>query len=440
MMKEATANDKGPDRSTPPPVHDIERVEFIPPQEHRLSNGIPLYEMHGGTEEVVRVELMFQAGVKYQDRPGLANAVNELLKEGTTKRSAREISEAIEHYGVSFEQKVDRDHAWIGFSVLSEYLQPLLEILREILEEAAFPQEEVDHYLDQQKDELLEEREKVSFLAKQRFFPVVFGADHPYGSSIEDSQVLDRIDRDSVLEFYQKHYLRKGGVTLFLSGKSESWMIESLDRHLGGGVLAGGSAQAMDAGSANPSENKAHSVQKDGALQAALRIGKPLFGRSHEDYPGMVVLSTLLGGYFGSRLMMNIREDKGYTYGIGAGVFPLQDGGFFTIATEVGSHVREAALEEVQKELQRLQDEEVAVEELDHVRKYIQGNLLRSADGPFAMANLFKNVYSDGADLSYYDRLMETVNSITPQRIQELAREHLSPRDMYTVTAGDLKE
>lgn len=436
MSREEEVHLKSPDRSQAPSIHAIERMELKKPAKHTLSNGLPLYELHGGTEDVVKLQLLFQAGTKYQDRPGLAAATNELIKEGTERRSAQEINELVEHYGVSLSSKVDRDHASLGFYVLSRHLEPVLSILQEILEGAIFPEEELEHYIDQQKDELLEEREKVSYLARQRFLPVIFGEEHPYGRTIENPEILDRIDRESVRRFYREHYFEKGGVSLFFSGKTDETLIRAIDEKLGGLPLQPESSDSFTVGPPQPSTDPEHFVHKEGALQAALRIGKPLFGRDHPDHHGVMVLTALLGGYFGSRLMMNIREDKGYTYGIGAALIPLQESGFFTIATEVGSQVKDDALKEIRKELELLQMEQVSDEELEHVRRFMQGSFLRAADGPFAMMELFKKVHKAGLDLDHYDRLMETVNSITPERLQELARTHLRPEDMRTVVAG----
>ncbi len=425
------------DRSVPPPVHPIEELRLKAPTCHELSNGIPVFEVHGGTEELVRVEVMLQAGIKYQKRPGLASAVNALIKEGTPKRSSRELAEAFEYYGVSLDQRVDRDHAWLAFYVLSEHLNAVLALLREIWEEAEFPQEELSHYVEQEKDELLEDQEKSSFLAKQRLMPVLFGEDHPYGQVIADPSLLDELRREEIRDFYQKHYARGAGVSIIISGNTRPGMIENLDRYLGGFPETINEHGPLKTPPPNPSADKEHWVKKDGALQASLRIGKPLFGRDHPDYPGMVVLSTLLGGFFGSRLMMNLREDKGYTYGVGCGTMPLQDSGFFVIATEVGAQVREAAVEEIRREIRELAEKPIETEELEHVRRYMEGMFLRSADGPFGKADLFKNVYRSGMDLSFYDRLMETVHSITPEELRGLARKHLNEEDLYVVIAGD---
>ncbi|MFB6259085.1 MAG: M16 family metallopeptidase [Flavobacteriales bacterium] len=269
---------------------------------------------------------------------------------------------------------------------------------------------------------------------------MIFGEAHPYGQVIESPFVLDRIHREELQSFYKEQYLGQGGITIFISGRTEPWMLNALDEEIGGIAEAKGEDPPYKVPPADPSAPAEHWVKKEGALQAAIRVGKPLFGRDHPDFPGMVILSTLLGGYFGSRLMMNLREDKGYTYGVGCASIALQDSGFFAIATEVGTQVREAAIEEIRKEVRRLSDEPVAAEELEHVRRYMEGSFLSSADGPFAQADLFKNVHRAGLDLSYYDKLMETLHNITPEELQGLAQKHLREEDLRTVIAGDPKE
>jgi predicted Zn-dependent peptidase len=165
-------------------------------------------------------------------------------------------------------------------------------------------------------------------------------------------------------------------------------------------------------------------------------MGRFLFPKSHPDYIDFQVLNTILGDYFGSRLMSNIREDKGYTYGIGSGVMDLNQTGYFVIVTEVGKEVLDLTLNEIKLEMERLQNELVAGDELDLVKNYMLGQLLKSADGPYAMLDMYNSVDMYGLTLAFYDEAIQKIKHITPERIRELAKQYLNVEDFLIITAG----
>jgi zinc protease len=161
-----------------------------------------------------------------------------------------------------------------------------------------------------------------------------------------------------------------------------------------------------------------------------------MFSRSHADFAGMKVLNAILGGYFGSRLMNNLREDKGYTYGIGSSVVPLRKGGYFVISGEVGAGVTKEALSEIKFELNRLCAEQVGESELSLVRSYLTGEMLRAVDGPFAQADLYRELIEDGLEISHFEELIDTIRHINAQQLQDLAIRYLSPDDLFTLVVG----
>ncbi len=165
-------------------------------------------------------------------------------------------------------------------------------------------------------------------------------------------------------------------------------------------------------------------------------MGRFLFPKSHPDYIDFQVLNTILGDYFGSRLMSNIREDKGYTYGIGSGVMDMNKTGYFVIVTEVGKEVLDKTLHEIKFELERLQNEPVPEDELDLVKNYMLGQLLKSADGPYAMLDMYNGVDMYDLNLDFYDRAIRQIKEITPARIRELAQQYLNFEDFLIITAG----
>ena len=167
-----------------------------------------------------------------------------------------------------------------------------------------------------------------------------------------------------------------------------------------------------------------------------MRLGRILFNKKHPDYLDFLVLNTLIGDYFGSRLMTNIREDKGYTYGIGSMLAEVNEFGYFIIATEVRKDVMKNTLDEVKFEFDRLKNELVPNEEMELVKNYMLGQLLKSADGAYAMTDLFLSAEAQGKDLDFYNEALQSIRSITPQRIQELANTYLNWEDYTVISAG----
>jgi predicted Zn-dependent peptidase len=177
-------------------------------------------------------------------------------------------------------------------------------------------------------------------------------------------------------------------------------------------------------------------IPRKEVFQSAIRVGKELFNRHHTDYAGMQVLNTVLGGYFGSRLMKNIREDKGYTYGIGSMIISLHHSGYFVIASEVGTGVTKKAVKEVFVEINRLRNELIPENELSLVKNYIMGQIIRMFDGPFATADTIKSILEYGLDFDYYDRTIETIMGITAVELRDLANKYLKPETFTEIIAG----
>jgi predicted Zn-dependent peptidase len=178
------------------------------------------------------------------------------------------------------------------------------------------------------------------------------------------------------------------------------------------------------------------SVSKEGALQSSIRIGRILFTRKHVDFIPFTILNTVLGDYFGSRLMSNLREDKGFTYGINSMVSEYQNAGYFLVATDVAAEKKESALNEIRFELEKLQNEPIEQHELELVKNYLLGQLLKSADGPYAMTDLYVHLQDYGLEADYYNGYIQEINEITSEKLQECAKKYFNWNDLTIVTAG----
>jgi len=320
------------------------------------------------------------------------------------------------------------------FYSLNKYLDDLLPVLHEIALKAVFPQEEVETVIRKQHQEFLVNMEKVNFVARQNFGALIFGKKHPYGQSAKDEDYR-KINNRVLQQYFEKRY-RRAPFSMILAGKIPEGIIGKLNKYFGQHPIA-----EHNAGShiypIEPSPDQSHFIEKPGALQSALRIGKPVINKLHPDYQKLKVLNTLFGGYFGSRLMTNIREDKGYTYGIGSGIVSFRYTGMFYIASEVGAEVTRKAFVEIDREIEKLINEPVHDEELELVKSYMTGNFLRSADGPFALAELFRSVLPFGLTMDYYRDFLSTIKTITTEEIINLAVTYLQPDSLIRLTVGN---
>lgn len=420
-------------RTIAPEFKTIEKIDIIRATEQVLDNDIPLYTINAGSQELTKVEFIFCAGMYQQNRTLLASSTNTLLESGTTKHNALQLSEHIDFFGSFLELEVGQDYASVTVYSLNKYLNESLAFLEEILKDSVFPQSEIDILLANKKQKHLINSGKVSHLARRQFSELLFGPQHPYGVNAK-TEDFDTLRQSDIITFFRNNYSFKN-CFIVAAGNLPKDLHAVLNSHFGD-KWGSDSIPAIKASPIMGTTQQKHLVAKNDAIQSAIRIGRVLFNKTHEDYFKFQVLNTILGGYFGSRLMANIREDKGYTYGIGSGLTSLVHSGFFYISTEVGSDVTKNALEEIYKEIKLLRENAVSTEELETVRNYILGQFLRSVDGPFALAEKFIAVKEFGLDYSYYSRYFDAVKSVTPNELQYLANIYLQEKDLIECVAG----
>jgi predicted Zn-dependent peptidase len=262
---------------------------------------------------------------------------------------------------------------------------------------------------------------------------MLFGKDHPYGIDVEEND-FDRVNLGEIRSFYSRYY-HSGNCTMVASGNLPEDLSVTLNEFFGNAEWGNIQKVSKPYVPLQTDNSRQFSEKKD-AIQSAIKIGRPLFNKTNPDYFHFQVMNTILGGYFGSRLMANIREDKGYTYGIGSGLMPLVNAGYFYISTEVGADVTQKALDEIYKEIKIMREQLVPVEELETVRNYILGQFLRSVDGPFALADKFKAVWEFGLDYDYFDKYFKAVKNITQEQVREMAAKYLQEKDLLECVVG----
>ncbi len=422
------------DRKITPAFKAVEKIEMIHATEKRLRNNIPVYAIDAGSQEIIKIEFLFDAGMFQQGRALQATTTNALLEEGTSKMNASQIADAVDFYGAFLELSVEQDNASVVLYTLNKHIGSTLPVIEQIIKDAVFPEQEIETHLKNKKQKFLVNNQKVATLARKRFSELIFGEKHPYGLDVKD-QDFETIKRSDIVQFYSQYY-RSGNCKIILAGKVNDDLYKLLDDHFGGNDWSGTNNIKTASVKTVSSTDREEIIYKADAIQSAIRIGKIMFNKTHVDYHPMQVLNTVYGGYFGSRLMSNIREDKGYTYGIGSGMVSLEHSGYFFISTEVGVDVCKNAIDEIYFEMKRLRDEPVGEEELQLVKNYMIGTFLRSVDGPFAMANKFKSIMEYGLGYDYFDRYLATIRAISASDIKELANKYFDKDSMIELVVG----
>lgn len=405
----------------------------LPEPECRIArNGCPLYHLRADDFEVARVSFVFHAGTAHQRRPFAASATANLLAEGSARSTGRQIAERLDFLGAWYGVSIDRDCVYLNFASLTRLLPQTLEIAAEILLEPAFPEREVRTYADNRREQLSIERRKVDVAARERFTQALFGDGHPYGITYDASE-YDTLTREDLDEHYRRMYVAANCFAV-CSGHLEPEHLDTVVRML----------EALPARPVEPllfppvQTFREAFVARAGAVQSSLRLGRLLFPRSHPDFVGMQVLATLLGGYYGSRLMTSLREERGYTYGVMATIVNFEHAGYLAIATDVGRENTADALAVCRAEIDRLRHERVGTEELEMVRRMMTGEMMRILDGPFGIADATIENILCRTDNASIDRNLQTIRSITPDDLRRLACRYLDPKDLVTVVAGEV--
>lgn len=419
-------------RTLIPESRQVNEINFIAPKQQELANGIKVFTVNAGKQELVRIEFVFENVNWDESKPLQAIAVNHLINNGTAKLTAKEIADQVDYYGAFLQTEYGADQSSIKIYTLNKHLQEVLPILWSILNESIFPQQELDIFKQNQQQSLKVSLQKNDFIARKNFAHAIFGTS-TYGSDIEveDYQAIERAD---LVSYFNAAY-KPENCTIFVAGKFEQAEFDLLDASFGKGwnnqVVSKVNEFSFDF-----SPKGEIFIERPDAIQSAIRMGTLSINRTHVDFAGFQVMNCLLGGYFGSRLMANIREDKGYTYGIGSAIVSMKDAGYFFIATEVGADVCTSALNEIEKEIDLLKTELVTEEELSLVRSYMLGSMLGSLENAFSHADKFKNIYYSGLGYDYYDNYIKTVKSITAEELKALANKYLNTADFTKVVVG----
>jgi len=421
-------------RTIAPPLVDALDFHFVLPPCNQVicSNGIPIYWLQAGEQEVVEIDWVFPGGLWSETKTATAQAVAALLKNGTASRTAYEINDTIESYGATLRVSVNNDFATLTLFSLVKHLPRLLPVIQELIQQPAFPEQELQVYVQNAIQRLNINLLQSDFIANRRIDAMLFGSSHPYGkyTLAEDLKSLETED----LHQYHSRHFKAQSCRIFMAGKINEQEVALIAQYFGSENWGSPEIMPEPKHELQPDSEKIQRiVNNENGVQGAVRLGRDFVTRSHPDFSPMIVLNTLFGGYFGSRLMANIREEKGYTYGIYSHLYPTRKAGALLVATEAGREVCEQTIVEVFREMKRLRDTPAPAEELLLVKNYLLGNLLGDLDGAFSILQRWKNLILNDLPESHFYRNIDIYKTISAEALQELAQRYLVEEAFYNL-------
>jgi zinc protease len=417
------------DRKTPPPFIHSTSFDLIKPERKTLSNGVDVFLVRGGNQDVIKVECIFKAGRWFETQLGAAYFCGHLLNKGSKTKSSFEIAQIFDQYGAHLEIQPGLDFISVALYGLTKYLTPALDLLIEILTVPEFPAKEVDQHKSIFIQNLKVNEEKTSYLASKGFRKRLFGDTHPYGTELEEGSV-NKITRDVIRSHFSNFFQ---SFSVFVSGKVDDISEATIANKFA--IISTGTQHARSVDIKPQPAFHTH-IEKEGSVQCSIRAGKRSLMRSHPDYAQAIFVSHILGGYFGSRLMKNIREEKGLTYGIYASIHPLFNDSYFVIGADVNRENLSLTMDEIRKELKILRTERITDDELDTAKNHFIGSLQSEITTSFAHADKIKTIFLNKLPQNFYQQLIHTIDAITAEEIIRISETHFHEDSCSEVSVG----
>ena len=417
------------DRKTAPAFKSPEVFKLPSCRKEKLSNGIPYFEFLSSPQPALKIEFVFKAGQLFEEKQSVAFFTSKLLTSGTTTLTANEIEEKIATFGAFVELNYAQDTAGLTLYCLAKHLDTLLPFIIDLFNNAAYPEEEIENFRNIQQQNLKVNLEKTSYLASVAFKESFFG-NHPYSRSLTFDS-LNAVTREDVISYFSKSF-NWSNAAVFVSGGGASSFYSVFDKYLNSQLVTDNDTSYDDVQGYGTGRKN---VSKD-SLQSSIRVGLPVVKLDHSSYYKVSFLNEVFGGYFGSRLMKNIREDKGYTYGIHSSVVNFLAASYLVVGTDVKADVKEKAIEEILKEMRVLKEEKVPADEIEVVKNFMVGNYLNSINSAFSVMDKHKTIYFQNLPDGFFENYYSSIKTVTAEELVMTAQEFFVDDRIQVVTAG----
>ena len=416
------------DRAQPPPFHLSSDYSLAQPETVHLKDGSPFFLFRDLQQDVVKLELIFDAGKWFEHKLGVGHFTAQMLSKGTIKKNSFQIAEALDSLGAHLEIAPGFDTVSISLFALRKNLLTATGIVAELLMEPSFENEELRLMKEIFLQTLKVNNEKTSVIASKEIRKAIFGNEHPYGSAVEEADVKEIEHRDLQL-FFNDHFSLRSA---FLVGRLSDLELQELIKIIPTEVSTSQKPRTFEI-----APGVSHTITKSGSIQSSIRLGKRCLPRSErKDYAEAIMFNHLLGGFFGSRLMKNIREEKGLTYGIYSSMNHFLHEGFWVIGAEVNQQNTGKAIEEIKNEIKKLQEELVPSDELEIAKNYFIGSWQSENSTLFAVAEKIKSIHLWGLPVNYYSRHLEFIQQVTPAQIQRIANDQFDTSNLFEIQVG----
>lgn len=412
-----------------PPITSLYQPKLATIQKEQLGN-IDLYYLNDESCNLCKIEWVFNAGTSHQSFSLQANFAADLLLEGTADHSSNDFARKLDELGAYFNVECGKDLTSFTLFVLSEHLATALNIIYPIFDSPLFSDEDYQNYLTESRQEFEQNLHNSGFIGRQNLRKKLY-QNHPYGR-LADLSSFDNISKEKARTFANQFFIGKSH-TLFISGCANLTVLDLMRQQTNQREWQVAKKNGFNDSSQVTSTPGLIKIKHPTAQQDVVRIGINVPMPKEEDYLALNLCNTLLGGYFGSRLMQNIREEKGWTYGINSTILPGKQLTSLFISTDVLAGKGEATIAEINKEFSRLKTELTSDTELSQLCSYIKGNLLRSFDGVFEQMDRFQSrLLHELSDEHYLDYLA-LLNEVNPTLIQEVAKKYLNIEEFTKV-------
>ncbi len=394
-----------------------------------------LHYESGGEIEVNRITIVLPGGECEEPVSGMATCVATTLSEGTATMSGEEIANTLEFNGAWLSPAVSTHYTTLSLSSINDNFSRVLPVFLDIIFNPSFPEQPCRMKLEQAAAMLDLKHEKVTFLADEAIRPLAYGADNPL-SRPQSAEVIKALTPGDLSDF---HYSRlySPDIHIYFSGRISDEMIESVKTALEEITTQGLKRYTSLTFPTSYNEPKSKHVCRKDALQSAIKMMIPAPGRTNSDYIALRAAVVALGGYFGSRLMMNIREEKGLTYGISSALIGYKERSFITISTQTDSNSVDEVIRLIRQEIEKMKDSRTYTEdEINRLSRLSMTNLANILDTPFSRMEFYQTELLADTPPNYFDEQEKFARNITAEKLAEIATKYFDLDSILLSVAG----
>lgn len=419
-------------RKIAPEFNTIESLNFPAYSYYEDTNKIKLYALRAGNEPVVRIEMVFDAGVTKQKTKGESSFTASMLSEGTSTKTAIELADTLDYYGSYFQVRGGAEDLVATLYCLDTHVESCLPYFFEAILTSIFPEKELKTLKKNAIQKLLVSNKKNSYLCRKSFYQNLLGEEHEL-AGFSEKEDIEKINREDLLSFYKESILEGFKYSIISGNFSDNSYTKLKESIESSGLIFSTTKKKQTPILTKEGE---HFVNRKDSVQSSIRIGGIAINRKHSDFRKLQFLNLILGGYFGSRLMKNIREDKGLTYGIHSVLESYQELGIWYIDCELNYKNRKAGIEEIWKEIGKIKEEEIGIDELENAKNYYLGSFLKSLDGPFSLADRLKIMIDNNLSDSYYPEFVSFLKNTNSKQLLDIANTYLDENKFVKVIVG----